>query len=87
MQNKTMERADHLPHVVSSVTVVFDVLLVGPSGQGLCLLCVPGGVLLHSGKGLIKSVISDNISVLQNYHPQHGDVFLTGMSKIKLTSV
>lgn len=49
-----------------------------------CVFCVP---LLHSGKGLIKSVVSDNISVLQNYHPQHGDIFLTGMSKIKLTSV
>jgi len=87
MQNKTMDPTDCLPHVVSSVVVVFDVLLVGPSGQGLHLFSVPEGVLIHSGKGLIKLVISDNISVLQNYYPQHGHVFLTEMSKTKLTGV
>lgn len=86
MQNKTFEPTDHLPQLVSSVMVVFHVLMVSPSGQGLCLLCIPEGVLLHSGKGLVKSVINDNISVLQKYHPQHGDIFLTRMSKIKLTS-
>lgn len=32
-------------------------------------------------------VISDNISVLQNCHPQPVDVFITGMSKMKLASV
>lgn len=40
MQNKTMEPTDHLPHVVSSVMVVYDVVLVGPSGQGLHVHCV-----------------------------------------------
>lgn len=49
-------------------------------------LCVPGCAAPFL-KGLIKSVISDNISVLQNYYPQHVDVFLTGMSKMKLASV
>lgn len=32
-------------------------------------------------------VFSDNISVLQNSHPQHVDVFPTGMSKMKLAGV
>lgn len=32
-------------------------------------------------------VISDNISVLQNSHPQNVDVFPTGMSKMKLAGV
>lgn len=36
-----MEPTNLLHHVVSFVTVVFDVLLVVPSGQGLHHLCVP----------------------------------------------
>lgn len=81
-----MEPINHLHNVVSFVAVVFDVLLVGPSGQGLHHLCVPV-CAVPFWKGLIKLVISDNISVLQNYHPQHVDVFLTGMLKMKLACV
>lgn len=55
-----MEPTSHLHNVVSFVTVAFDVLLVGPSGQRLHHLCV----LVCAApfwKGLIKLVISDNI--------------------------
>lgn len=81
-----MEPTNHLHNVVLFVTAVFDVLLVGPSGQGLHHLCVHMWAAPF-WKGLIKLVFSDNISVLQNYHPQHVDVFLTGTLKMKLARV
>lgn len=82
-----MELTNHLHNVVSFVSVVFDVLLLGPSGQGLPHLCVPV-CAAPFWKGLIKLVVSDNISVLQNYmYPCNIPVFLTGMLKMKLASV